>query len=464
MKIFQKTILLTFILGGGLFANFAVAQDNKMTLEQAIEYAQTHVNSIKAAEESIKDADLQIKQSKAAGLPQVNAELGYQFYFARPQALFPDFFTPAVSGILAGYGVKDGRGNPIVQLPAGAPSKVSFVQRNQLTAGVTASQLVFSGSYLVALKAAKLYRNFVDVQLESKKSDVRYQVTDVYLPVLLVNESVKTLDNNITNLEKLFSDTKAILKAGFAEQLDADRLELAIATLKTERENLLRQKDIILNGLKMVMGYPLEQPLDVADDVNKLMLNGINVSENLRYDQIKSYQVVNSGIELQKLNIELNQKSALPTVAAFVSWQESIVSNNYFTESTSRLPTGLVGIKATYNIWDNHERLYKIDRARLAVRQLELQRGDLERALTMQVLNARIAITTAQKRLASQQKNLELAERIYKTTQIKYKEGVGSSFEMVSAEQQVYQSQQNVRQSQFDLLQAQRNLMKALGK
>jgi outer membrane protein TolC len=462
----RKQALTTFFLLAVLLlrgVNVA-AQAEKMTLEQAISYAMNNVNSIKNAEMNIKDAEMQIQQNKATGLPQVNAELGYQYFFYRPQMLFPDVFSPAVTGILAAYGVRDGGGNPITPLAPGAPQKVSFVQRNQLNGSLSASQLVFSGSYLVALKAANFYRKLVDVQLDAKKSEVRYQVIDTYLPTLLITESLKTLDNNIANLDKLLGETRQIVKAGFAEQLDADRLELSLANLRVERENLARQKDIVLNALKMVIGFPMNQELDVADDLNALLIAQIDAEEAIKYENRKEYNVVNMGIEMSKLNIELNKAANLPTVVAFASWQESIVSDNYFTKDVLRLPTGVVGFKVSYNIWDNKEKHYKTERAKLAVRQLELQKADLERGIQLQVANAKIAITNAQKRVASQQKNLELAERIYKTTQIKYREGVGSSFEMVSAEQQVYMSQQNMRQAQYDLLVAQRNFLKALGK
>jgi outer membrane protein TolC len=393
-------LLAVLVLRGG----GAAAQTEKMTLEQAISYAMSNVNSIKNAEMAIKDAEMQIQQNKATGLPQVNAELGYQYFFFRPQMLFPDVFSPAVTGILAAYGVKDGAGNPIAPLPPGEGQKVSFVQRNQLNGSISASQLVFSGSYLVALKAANFYRKLVDVQLDAKKSEVRYQVIDTYLPTLLITESLKTLDSNIINLDKLLLETRQIVKAGFIEQLDVDRLELSLANLRTERENLARQKDLVLNALKMVIGFPMNQDLDVADDLNALLITQIDVNEAIKYENRKEYNVVNMGIDMSKLNIELNKAANLPTVVAFASWQESIVSNNYFKEDVLRLPTGVVGFKVTYNIWDNKEKYYKTERAKLAVRQLELQKADLERAIQLQVANAKIAIVNAQKRVASQQK------------------------------------------------------------
>jgi outer membrane protein len=68
----------------------------------------------------------------------------------------------------------------------------------------------------------------------------------------------------------------------------------------------------------------------------------------------------------------------------------------------------------------------------------------------------------AQDRIKSQQKNLDLAQRIYDTTQKKYKAGIGSSFEIVSAEQSLYTAQQALMQAQFDLLSAYTAAKKAM--
>jgi outer membrane protein len=443
-----------------------VKAQERMTLDAAVQYALAHTNSIKIAQSGITDADLQVKERLAGGLPQVNAEVGYQFFAITPKTLIPDFISPAVYGVLVREGVKDRTGNAIA-FPAGSGGffEGSFVQRNSLTMGVTASQLVYSGSYNVAVKAAKTYRKFVEAQVAVKQTEVRNQVLDVYMPALLVTEGMKTLDNNITNLEKLLKESSAIQKAGFSEQLDVDRLELSLANLRVERENLDRQKQLIVNGLKMVIQYPLDKPLEVADDVNTLLKSEVDLNEQVDYNNHSNYKLLGMAYAMNELNVEVNQAAYLPTVAAYASLQENLTGNNFFKKDGANfLPSSVIGIKATYNIWDNREKRYKIQRAQLALEQLKLQKEDLERAIQLQNLNARIQIQTAQKRVASQQKNIALAERIYKTTQTKYKEGLGSSLEIVVAEQQLYQSQQNLRQAQYDLLVAQKSLQKALGK
>ncbi|MEY4937570.1 MAG: hypothetical protein RIS64_3929, partial [Bacteroidota bacterium] len=308
-----------------------VKAQERMTLDAAVQYALANANSIKIAETGIADADLQVKERLANGLPQVNAELGYQFFAITPKTLIPDFISPAVYGVLLKEGVKDRSGNPIA-FPAGSGGffEGSFVQRNSTTLGVTASQLVYSGSYNVAVKAAKTYRKFVEAQVAVKKTEVRNQVMDVYLPALLVSEGMKTLDNNISNIEKLLKESTAIQKAGFSEQLDVDRLELSLANLKVERENLDRQKQLIINGLKMVIQYPLDKPLEVADDVNTLLQANLNLEEQVDYNNHAMYKFLEMTYAMNELNVEVNKAAYLPTVSAFANLQANVAGNNYF--------------------------------------------------------------------------------------------------------------------------------------
>ena len=91
------------------------------------------------------------------------------------------------------------------------------------------------------------------------------------------------------------------------------------------------------------------------------------------------------------------------------------------------------------------------------------QQNDLIRNIEREVENARINYLNARRSLEGQKENLELAERIYNTTQIKYREGVGSSLEVNQAEQSLYDTQRNYIQTLFDLVTARYELREALG-
>ncbi|MCB0637889.1 MAG: TolC family protein, partial [Lewinella sp.] len=83
--------------------------------------------------------------------------------------------------------------------------------------------------------------------------------------------------------------------------------------------------------------------------------------------------------------------------------------------------------------------------------------------IRLEVGNARLAYENARQRLADRDDNLALAQRIYDTTQTKYREGVGSSLEVSQAEQSLYTAQSNRLQALYDLLTAKIDLEAALG-
>ncbi len=476
MYLFSKKIILILVLSTSILRGSA--QDIlRMSLDEAVAYAMKNNNSIKNVQLGIKDAEELIAATKATGLPQVNAELGYNFFYQKPGVVFPASFGEAQAipyenfATIQNAGLKDASGKALVmKFPAATSGggKLSFVQRNGIAGTISANQLIFSGSYTVAVKGAAFARELAMVQVTAKEQEVRNQVMDAYLPSLLITESVKTLDKNIGNLEKLLKEVKATYKAGFVEQLDVDRLELSLANLKSERDNIDRQKELVLNALKMVIGYPMDKGIEPTDDINTLMqpASQEDLTGAVDYNQHKQYQVILTGEKLQALNVDLNKAGYLPTVVGFANWTANLNSDNYFSKSVDTYwqPQGLVGVKATMNLWDSNEKKHKIERAKIALAQTQLQKADYERVITLQVLNARVTYFNAQRRLEAQQKNMALAERIHATTQTKFKNGIGSSLEITTAEQQLYQAQQNVRQAQFDLLSAQKSLQKALGK
>lgn len=113
--------------------------------------------------------------------------------------------------------------------------------------------------------------------------------------------------------------------------------------------------------------------------------------------------------------------------------------------------------------WDGGAAKARRERAVVGVQTIDAQKQILENAITLEVENARKQYLNASERVKSRQKNLDLAQRIYNTTQTKYQAGVGSSFELVTAEQQLYAEQQSLMQAQYDLLTARVAIKKALG-
>jgi outer membrane protein len=431
-------ILLFTLVFVATLPSFAQTQ---LSIKDAIQYAMQNNISIKNSQINIADAEARIYENRATGLPQVSASFDWQTFFLIPK----------------------------VKLPF-SPEPIAFQQRHSLTPGVSASQLVYSGSYNVARRAAREYRDLVQKQLTVKQNEVKNQVIDAYLPALLITESVKTFDKNIINLEKLLNETKAFNKEGFVENLDVDRLTLSLENIKTQRANIFRSKELVVNALRFVIGAKNTETFELKDDLTSLLsdVNQADLEGEINYTKRPEYNLIVQGEKMQQLQIDLAKASTLPTVATFASLSYGFQGNGFGKDAMGNkeyffLPTGVVGAKISVPIWAGGGLPYTKQRAVLALETVKNQRLEFENAVQLQVKNARIAYSNAKINLASQEKNLGLAEKIYNISKTKYKEGIGSSVEIIQAEGTLYQNQQNIIQARYDLLKAKIDLDKALG-
>jgi len=415
------------------------------SLDEAIAHAMTKNLDIANGRLAIEDAEQQIVERRSVGLPQLNGSLEYNYYPQVPIQSLPEEFAAAFG------------------LPAGEPVEVSFLLKNNFTAGLSANSLLFDGTYFTGLKAARLLRDYTQMELNATEEKVRNNVMDAYLPSLLIVESIKTLDKNITNLEKVLFETREIYKAGFAEQLDVDRLVLSLANLKTEKSNLAQQKKITLDALKFTMNFPLDKEIAINDDIESLLSEASEeeLTGEINYLNRSEFKVAEVGLKLGELNIEQFERGFWPSVAAFAGYQYQYQGNTFSDGFWA--PTFVLGAQVNVPIFDGFSTRAKKERAKIDLMKNQNSKNMLSNVIKLEVENARNGYLLSKDRLASQEENLKLAERIYETTQIKYKEGVGSSVEVNQAEQSLYQTQQNKIQAQFDLLKAKVALEQALG-
>lgn len=441
MKFFHTKLLMLLFLGVYL-APGAMAQQT-MKLDDAINYALNNSFTIKNARLNLEDARQRMIETRAIGLPQISGEASFRRYLKVPVNLLPEEFFPP-------------------NTPA-ENRQVSFLQNNNFTASATLNTMLFNGSFFVALEAAKAYKTYAAIEYQTKEKDIKNNVTDAFLPVLLLQENIGIFEKNIANLMQVLFETKELYAAGFAEQLDVDRLELSLSNLKVERDNLIKNKENVLAVLKFTMNYPATEPIDIDGDLATELLkydSKLN-NANLELSNRPDVALVDEAVHLSSLNIKNYQSGYLPSLYGFLSGQYDYQGNT--KEDGFWAPTALVGVQLSVPIFDGFGKKAKIQRAKLDLEKARNQQTQMLQGIEMEVKNAKNSLQGAKERLMEREKNMSLAERIYQTTQVKYKEGVGSSLEVSQAEQALYASQSNLIQAKYDLLVAKVALAKALG-
>ncbi len=443
--------------------SFLIQAQQNFSLSEAVDYAIKESSRLKIQKFDIDDAKQQVREYYAIGLPKLKAGATYNYFLDIPTSILPDFLSPAVYGILFKENVIPSRD---IDFGSGFPAQ--FGTSHNLSGNIEFSTLLFDGSFFVGLKAQKLYQELIYKQIHLTEADVRYQVTKAYLSALSTEESIQIINKNISNLEKVYHEMSEINKAGFVEKLDVDRLELSLENLRTEKEKLSRISEVVQNLLKFQMNYPLDQKIILSDNLEQVMNRSyLDIMDpNIRVDINKrpETQVIDQSLQLLNINLKRYRMSYFPSLFGFASHSQSLQRNKLFDpDENGWLPTTVVGLQLSVPIFDGFDRNAKIARAKIALAKTNTQKTEFERAVQLEFSNARSQYLNALNTLESRKKSLQLAQKIYDTSNIKFKEGVGSSLELTQAERDLYLSQANVLEAKLMLSQAKADLDKALG-
>ncbi|HMW39404.1 MAG: TolC family protein [Saprospiraceae bacterium] len=451
-------------LGFGLFLiGTVVSAQKSFSLAEAVRYAESNSKSLDLQRLDIQDANDLMTEYRSIGMPKLTGGVGYTHFVDIPTSILPDFISPSVYEVLFKENLLQRRD---IDYGKGIPAQ--FGTKNNLTAKLDFSTLLFDGSFFVGLKAQKMYKELIEKQINQSAADVRYQVTKSYLAASAVEASLQMIDKNIENLSKLTREVSAIYKAGLTENLDVERLELSRQNLDVEREKLVRLYEITKNVLKYQMSYPLKDSITLSQTFDELSrayyIQTLDPSIRLDISKRPEYSVMDQGRKLAEINIKRYQMSYYPSLSGFASAQRILQRNDLFNGNENKwFPTTLVGLNLNVPIFDGLDRKAKISKAKTLLERTNKQMSEFERGISLAFENAKTQYLNALNTYEARKKTLALAEKIYKTSQVKFKEGVGSSLEVSASERDLYSAQANVLDAQSALIQARVELDKAMG-
>ncbi len=429
--------------------SFAQSKDSSsfsFSLQQAIKYAVENQKDIKNAIIDEQIAQKKVNEIMGMGLPQINASFDLRNFVEIPTSLIPaDFFGGA----------------------PGTFAAVKFGTKYNATAGVDASQLLFSGDYFLGVKATKTFLEISKKATLRTKIETAATVSKAYYTVLVNEERMKLMDATVARIKKTMDDTKALLDNGFVEKLDYDRLIVAYNNLMTEREKVERLLQLATYLLKYQMGMDIYANLTLTDKLTdvKLEINSDVISPKFDYEKRVEYNLFDSQYKLAKLDLKRQRLSYLPTAFAYGSLSGTAQRNEFDIFDTDKqwYPTGLVGAKVTMPIFTGFQRHSKNQQAKLSLMKAENDMDFIKKSIDLELASATSILKNAASSLETQKKNIEVASDVVRVTKLKFEQGVGSNLEMITAETSLKEAQTNYFNALFDALVAKIDFDKANG-
>lgn len=245
-----------------------------LSLQQAVDYAIKNKSSLLATRLGEQTARARVGEIRAAGLPQVSvaANVADNFKLQKSLVSFPLSQTVLTQESLQNANSGQEAVLETRQL-AVPPQPFAFGLRHAGNTSASVSQLLFDGSYLIGLRAAKVYEELAKKQTQQAEIDVVEQVSKAYYSTLVARERLQLLARNVQRLDTILYQTNQTFKAGFAEKLDVQRLQVQRNNLVVEQQKAERLTELSVALLKFQMGLPQDQAVQLTDSLGAAVVD-----------------------------------------------------------------------------------------------------------------------------------------------------------------------------------------------
>jgi len=417
-------------------------QQSSFSLDEAIAFALENNYSAINAERDIVDAQKQKWETIADGLPQISGAISYQNQLKQPISLIPAEF----------FGGEPGTFQPI-----------TFGQPQQATATATLKQQIFDGSYIVGVQATKTFLRYSANNKEKTDLEVRKAVVEAYGNVLLAIESITILEKDLATLEKNLFETTKIFENGLGDEESVEQLQITLSSLDTRYKHSIRLKEITVQMLNLIMGLDINAPIQLTENLDDLTLKQIDLKlldSPFSMENNVDYKLAINLNEQRALELKLAKSRALPTLNAFVNYGSASFSDsfNFLSGTPDWYNSSIMGFDLNIPIFSSLKRSAGTQRAKIALEKAKTQLTEAEEQIRLQLERAKSDYLLAIEQYETSKQNLGLAERIENKNQIKYFEGLASSFDLRQAQTQLYATQQEYLQSMVEVINAKTTL------
>lgn len=436
------TLLLSFCIVNTIFGQTDTSQVMKFSLSAAQEYAVQNATGMKNADLNAKISKKRTLEIITEGLPQISGSINYVYNYKQQKSI----------------------------IPAGAFSpqelEVTFVNPFQGIASLEWQQLLVDGRYFLGLKANKAIVAVSEQQVEMTAIDLKNQVAKSYYAALTAKESKLVIEKSYKTVQQLLKETEATYKEGLIEELDVDRLKVSLTTIESQLKNIDLQATLALNFLKYQMGLDFEQKVELTDELEPLLTLD-DVSQEVFSFNPQSrieFRLLTTQHELRGYDAKRFALGYAPALYGSFTYGANAFGTEANLLNRTWFGFGALGVSLQVPIFDSFKKGSQYQQKKLEQQQAFNNLKDFENSSKVQVGNAYLSYQTSFENYKNLKANVELANKIFNTVQIKYKNGVGNSFELANAESSYTQAIGNYTSGMYNLLAAKTDLDKALGK
>lgn len=407
--------------------NPGTSEPQSLTLEQAVNFAVENNKELRASQLNIELRNKMVLESISQGLPQINGSLDYSTNF--------------------GYEASLGSGSQ-----AG-----SFKMKDQFNAGISVSQLLFNGQWILGVQTSKIAKKIAAQEVDITELDIKETVYNSYYTILVSERLMEIIERNLKNMDEILQHTENMYKAGTAEITDVDQIRITVGQLKNSLLSMQRTVDVNYNLLRLELGLQAGTPIKLTDPLEAFMETGNFLKlamQKFDVNQNAQYQLMQTQEELQKKMVGLKKWAYAPIISGSYNYQYQIKKGGFMNIPNS------AAITLSLPIFSGLQRKAQLDQEKITLEQTTLNKSLLEDQLNLQEEQYKFALRNALENYNLQKENIEVAQKVLQNYQRKYNVGAVSSLDLTQANNNYLTAENNFTSACLTLLQAQTQLEK----
>ncbi len=305
-------------------------------------------------------------------------------------------------------------GGQIITVPGSNPNSYSM--------SAYASYPIFTGfsreaNYNLAQSNLDYYKQLAEHTQSKINLDVYRQFYEIIKKQQVVKIRKTDLELGRKELEKIqatYEAGKAHIGYVYSQEAEVGSRELALLTAENDLNN---SKAILLTTMGLASNTQAEfLESSIPNTVTENQIDNfhkeigsfdacINTALTSRID----YSASNIGIEASKSNVTIAQSGYYPTLSASGGWSWT----NHTLSQFSELGNSYIGLNLSVPIFENFKTNNQIESAKYQLKQQEIQHYQLEQ-------NIKTAIQTALLNLEAAEKQLDITERVLRSSEMNY--------------------------------------------
>lgn len=406
-SVFSRIFLISAAMTTGITVQGAAASGDVpvLSLDECLAIALSDNPTIRVADMEVSRMDYSRKEVIGQLLPSIDFSGNYSRTLAK-QTMYMDL------GAFGGAGGSDGDEDaPSSKKDTGM--KVGL--DNSYSAGFSATLPLIAPQLWKALSISDTQIMRALEQSRSSKLELVNQVKNAYYAFMLAEASKTVIGESYEMAALTYETYSKQFAAGAASDYDVLRTSVAMKNIEPE----LLQADISIKQarlqLQILMGvdasFVFTTSGSLSDYENTMVENTLAIDPDMSGNTTLRLNTID--MELQRKALASQKLSYVPTLALTANYNWTSMNNGTPFKGLRWNPYSMIGIQLSVPIFSGGQRYSRVKQAQVQLTELELQRENLERTVSMQVTLAIDNIRINVKQIGSCSESVREAERAH---------------------------------------------------